>query len=122
MGDRPVDVQLSLEQTDPDMLQSLHNWLCNESELRGRIAAVDRTPRPGEMSGFSDVLVVALSSGGALSVLAASLRAWFAQPRRAKVTINVKTANGATISVDADRVTRPEEIVREVLDRAGNMP
>ena len=53
---------------------------------------------------MSDVLVAAVGAGGAVSVLAASLKTFFAQPRGAKVRIVVTRADGSRLEVDADRV------------------
>jgi hypothetical protein len=67
------------------------------------------------MGALTDVLVVAAGSGGTLTVLAHSLRAWFAQPKRSDVRIQVKTPDGREITVNAERVSRPKVIVDEVL-------
>jgi hypothetical protein len=110
-----VDVRLSLEESDPELLRSLEDWLRREPELRGRVRQADAQPATGEMGALSEALVVAASSGGALSVLAASLRVWFAQPKRSDVHVCVETADGQVVTATAERVARPEEFVREVL-------
>jgi hypothetical protein len=110
-----MDVRLKLEQTDSQELGELRDWLRTEPELRGRVTIQDEQPRPGQMGAIGDMLVVAAGSGGALSVLFASLKAWFAQPKRSDVRIEMQTADGRKIVLTAERVSRPEELVREVL-------
>lgn len=48
--------------------RSLLDWLHHEDELRGRVVLERAAPRPGEMGGLVDALVVALGSGGAGAV------------------------------------------------------
>ena len=45
--------------------------------------------------------MAAVSSGGALSVLAASLYAWLSQPRRSDVRIRVQGDTGRAVEIDA---------------------
>jgi hypothetical protein len=63
------------------------------------------------------VLVVAVGSGGALSVLAASLKAWLAQPRRSDVRIRVQRDGGETVEIDASRIDgkRVDSLLRQAL-------
>lgn len=110
-----MDLRLSLGEGDPEVLHALHQWLRNEPELRGRVRQVDRQPAPGEMGALADVLMVALGSGGAVGVVASSLKVFFAQPRRSDVQITIETSDGRKVSVNAQRAANPEEIVREVL-------
>lgn len=65
-----------------------------------------------------DAVTVALSAGGALSVLASSLRVWFAQPRRSDVRLKIRQADGGTLELDAKRVRAGEleAILRTALE------
>ncbi len=67
---------------------SLREWLAHEDELRGRVSIDQETLKPGQMGLLSDVLVVALSGGSAVTVLARSLPTWLKQ-RRADVTVEI---------------------------------
>lgn len=114
-----VGMDLLLSVGDADELRALRDWLGREPELRGRTKLVTAVPAPEEMGGVTDILMVAAGSGGALAVFASSLRVYFAQPRRADVTVVIETPDGRKISVDAKRVARPEELVREILGNEG---
>lgn len=98
-------------------LESLADWLRGEPELAGRVSMTMPNPPEGALGAASDTLVVALGSGGALSVLAASLKAWLGQPRGSSVTILVKSGKGRSAEITADRVDgeQVEAIVRQVL-------
>jgi hypothetical protein len=96
------------------VLRSLLDWLRHEDALRGRVRAVQTPLRPGEMGGVLDLLEVALGSGGAGAVLAASVSSWLSQPRRADVTLTVTAEDGRHIELDARRVRDPAVLLREV--------
>ncbi|WP_189188832.1 effector-associated constant component EACC1 [Streptomyces albiflavescens] len=111
-------VWLSVGCDDPvEGLAELSDWLGQEPELRGLISQ-SATPGAGELGSFPDALVVAVGSGGAVSVLAASLKAFLALPRRSDVRIKVGgTPDGRTVEIDAKRVSDVEALVREALGR-----
>ena len=85
-------------------LESLSDWLREEQELAGRVSLCAPTPSEGELGALPDALVVAVGSGGMLSVLATSLKAWLAQPRRSHVRIRIRSGDGRVVEIDADRV------------------
>ncbi|GAA1969769.1 effector-associated constant component EACC1 [Catenulispora subtropica] len=89
---------------DASDLEALADWLAAEPDLRGLIKVARPVPRPHELGAVVDVLVAAVSTGGAVSVLAGSLKTFLSQPRGAKVRIVVTRADGSTIELDADRV------------------
>jgi hypothetical protein len=101
-----------------DSLRSLLRWLRREPELRGRVGITSRPPRAGEMGSVPELLTVAVGSGGAVSVLAASLRAWLAQPRRSDVKITLRGPGKRVVEVDARRVADVETLLRAVLEDA----
>jgi Effector Associated Constant Component 1 len=108
------DPLLSISADDGDALQSLLDWLRQEDILRGRVRTVQTPVRPGEMGALDAALVVALGSGGAGAVLAASVSTWLSQPRRADVTLTVTAEDGRHIELDARRVRDPAVLLREV--------
>jgi hypothetical protein len=98
-------------------VESLNAWLRGEPDLAGRIRFAGPPPGDGELGGLTDVLVVAAGSGGTLSVPAASLKAWLAQPRRADVRIRVQAEGGRVVEIDANRLDgeRVQALISQVL-------
>lgn len=110
-----MNIRLSVHEQDADLLRSLHEWLREEPELRGRVKPEQRPPRPGEMGSVTDVLLVTVSGGGAATALFTSLRTWFAQPRRSDVEIKVVNEDGSEVWVNAKRVADVDRLVKDVL-------
>ncbi|MGH3866315.1 MAG: effector-associated constant component EACC1 [Pseudonocardiaceae bacterium] len=108
------DPLLSISAEDGDALRSLLDWLRQEDTLRGRVRTAPTPVRPGEMGALDAALVVALGSGGAGAVLAASVSSWLSQPRRADVALTVTAEDGRRIKLDARRVRDPVVLLREV--------
>jgi hypothetical protein len=98
-------------------LESLNDWLRGERELVGRVSVAGAKPREGELGALADALVVAVGSGGTLSVLATALKAWLSQPRRSGIRIRVQDGQGRTVDIDADRVNAEDvkPLLREAL-------
>lgn len=87
-------------------LEDLSDWLRAESELAGRVHEVHAAPVDGQLGALTDGLEIvlgAVSSGGALSVLAASLKSWFAQPRRSDFRVKVPLGGDRFVEIDAER-------------------
>ena len=99
-------------------LESLDDWLQGEPELARQVKLSVPVPREGELGAVAEVLVAAVSSGGALSVLATSLHAWLSQPRRSDVRIRVEDENGHVVEIDAQRVDakQAEDMLCQALD------
>jgi hypothetical protein len=97
--------------------ESLSDWFRGEPELAGRLRVTGPRPGEGELGALADVLVVAVGSSGALSVLATSLKAWLAQPRKSDVRIRVQRDDGQTVEIDASRVDgeRVDALLRQAL-------
>ncbi|MCX4411508.1 hypothetical protein OG840_61190 [Streptomyces sp. NBC_01764] len=111
---------LVVESDEPvEGLAELSDWLGQEPELRGLVSG-NTTPEPGELGSLANALVVAVGSGGVLSVLAASLKTFLALPRRPDVRIKVDgRPDGRTVEIDAKRVRDRdvEALLREALGR-----
>ena len=103
-------------------LAELADWLAQDEELRGLVVPGPAVPAAGELGASADVLVAAVGSGGAVSVLAASLRAFLAQPRRSDVTIVLTGPDGRRVEIDAKRVPDVEALVRQVCAPAAPPP
>ena len=84
-------------------LESLSTWLRGEPEFAGRVKFVGPAPRAGELGAPQDALEVALGSGGAISVLALSLKGWLSQPRRADVKLKIQSGD-RVVELDAKHV------------------
>ncbi|AHH16645.1 hypothetical protein NONO_c18450 [Nocardia nova SH22a] len=106
------------EEGDIDELFGLVDWFDDDDELRGRVRRLSTPIRPGEMGGVTDVLVVALGTGGIASVLAQSLTAWFTH-RRSDITLTL-SAGETQVTVDAKRVKTPEvaQALQALLEQA----
>lgn len=87
-------------------LEALIEWFGAEPDLRGLIKPAGAVPTAGELGALPDTLTAAVSGGGALTVLAASLKGFFGQSRGAKVKVTVTRPDGTKIELDADRVKR----------------
>jgi Effector Associated Constant Component 1 len=111
-----VEVRLSVTGLDPvEGLEDLADWLRHEPELRGRVRPAPSSPVEGELGALATVLIAAVGSGGAASVLAGSLKAYLAQPRRAKVRIKVERPDGRHVEIDAEHIKDVEGLVSLVL-------
>lgn len=97
-------------------LDELAEWLGAETRLRGWVTRGSRTPAPDTL-GADDVLVVAVGSGGALSVLTASLKTFLSLPRRSDIRIVVTSKDGSKVEVDAKRVADVEALMRATFGR-----
>jgi hypothetical protein len=98
-------------------IESLSDWLRGEPELAGRVRVAGPAPGEGELGALADVLVVAVGSGGTLSVLATSLRALLAQPHGQHLRIRVRRDGGETVEIDADRIDagQADALLRQAL-------
>jgi hypothetical protein len=110
-----MSIRLSVESDDSvGDLEELSDWLGQEAELRGLITEASEKPSPGELGALTDAIVVAVGSGGALTVLVGSLQAFLTMPRHTDMRIKIKGTSGRTVTVDAKRVKDPDALIREV--------
>jgi hypothetical protein len=115
-----VEIRISVSDGDSDELESLEVWLRGERGLAGRVRLAGAQPREGELGTLSDALVVAVGSGGAISMLAAAVKTWLSLPRRSDVRLHIHRADGASVEIDAKRVAAGlidiESIIRQTLE------
>jgi hypothetical protein len=90
-----MNVEVSIGGPDHlDELANLEDWLLNEPELMD--CAVTRppaAPEPGQMGALSEVLVVALGSGGVGVAFARSLSVWLTT-RVSELPVHIRTSKG----------------------------
>ncbi len=87
--------------------------------MRGRVTFLPAAPEPGDMGAVSEGLVVALGSGGALSVLFGSLAVWLGRVKTATV-VEIIDGHGRVIKVssgDPERVGVLLDQARDQLER-----
>ena len=112
-----MEVRISVVGNNLADLEALDDWLRQERELAGRVKIAAAPPREGHLGAVSDALVVAVGSGGTLTVLAASLKAWISMPRHSDVRIRIHGTDGRFVEIDADRISRDhiDTLVRQAL-------
>lgn len=99
-------------EVEPEYLRSLADWLNSEADLRGRVQAVRPVPEAGKMGALTELLTIALGSGGAGAVLIQSMCAWL--NRRPEVSISLKGADGRELQFSAKSAKLdPAAVLRE---------
>ena len=109
-----MDVAIVVGSEDARDLPDLFAWLRREDELRGKVRLQSRPLAPGEMGTLTELIAVAIGSGGAASVLAGSLSTWLAQ-RKSDITLKVTGRDGRIVELKARRVAEADRLLREVL-------
>jgi len=106
-----MEIVISMREGSSRELESLYDWLRADAEIGAAVGQRKCPPRAGEMGALADALIVAVGSGGALTVFASMLKAWVLQPRHAQVRLRLENhPNGKrAMEVDADRM-RTEDI------------
>ncbi|MEU6666320.1 hypothetical protein [Streptomyces sp. NPDC046727] len=94
-------------------LGELAEWFRHERELRGRVRMEHGDIESGHMGGLPEALVIALSSGGAVTVLARAAVEWV-KHRTRDVTLKVVRASGETFEVSVQRATTSDALVAEL--------
>ena len=83
-----MDASIRVIGGDADVVGSLAEWLASERELRGAVRTVASRIGETQLGAVTEIITVALGSGGAGSVLASSLITWLrTRPTRAKFLI-----------------------------------
>jgi hypothetical protein len=99
----PVEAEIRISQGEAVAeFTSLREWLRGERVLAGAVRAVPHQPAETELGGASELLAVALGSGGVGATLAKSLITWL-QTRRPGVKITVTSQSGS-VTLEARQV------------------
>jgi hypothetical protein len=90
-----MDVEINISGSgDAEELKNLEDWLLDEPRLAGcPVTRPAASPEPGQMGALSDVLVVAMGSGGMGVALASSLSVWL-RTRVSDVSLRIRTKQG----------------------------
>ncbi|MGB6161919.1 MAG: hypothetical protein WCF33_03710 [Pseudonocardiaceae bacterium] len=122
----PMDVTISLAGPDAavEELRSLFSYLAGEEELRGRVELVESAPDPGTLGGWPESVVVALSQGGAVTVLASAVITWI-RYRTGEMTCTLTQPDGTSVRLTATRVRGTDlagvgELVEQVTAALGD--
>ena len=112
------DIQISVEgDSDGEEFRSLAEWLREERELRGRVAVEPQPIGPNDMGSITDLISVALGTGGAGTMLASSLKTWLLS-RRTTARIKVQSAD-RTVSFDMSSVEDLRPLIEQLLSGDG---
>lgn len=111
-----MEARIAIEGRDDDV-ESLWDWLRHEPELRGRLRIDRAASLEGAMGTATEFVVqtVAASGAGVMIALARSLSVWLVQ-RRSDLTVKVSGPDGRQVSVSAQRISDPEQLLRAVLE------
>jgi hypothetical protein len=111
-----LGITISSDSSKTD-LRSLHDWLADAEELRGAVRLVAGESEPGSL-GWTELLAVAVGSGGAVSALLPLLTSWLGN-RTYDVRVQIRDAGGNVIAeLDASRVRDPQ-LLRDVAEKLG---
>ena len=109
---------IALVEGDAAELNSLYTWLQRDDEFRGRVEAVPNRSKPGEMGGVTEMLTVAVGSGGAGAVLAGTLSAWVSS-RRAKISVELAIDDTTRrVEIDAANAKTAVQLLRTAIETA----
>ena len=113
-----MDVSIRVEGGSPEDLADLTEWLGAENQLRGRCRIVRNTISDTELGTIPDLLMVALGSGSAGTVLASSLITWL-QTRKTRAKLTVETAE-RSVSLDIEAIKDVAPLLEQILRMSGD--
>lgn len=108
-----MDVQIWVADETGDELRELSEWLRGENELRGHVRVAPGRIGQTELGSFQESLNVALSTGGAGTVLASSLITWI-RTRTTKASITVQSGE-RSVTFDIRTVGDVEPMLKQIL-------
>jgi len=108
-----MEIRVRIASGSIEELTALREWLNNEDELRGRCRLVRAPIGSNELGSIPELLTVALSAGGAGTVLASSLITWL-QTRKTTAKITVE-ADGRSVSLDIETVRDVGPVLQQIL-------
>ena len=112
-----MDAQIRITGGTGGELAALGEWLGGEDELRGRIRTVHGPIGDTELGSITELLTVALGTGGAGTVLASSLKTWL-MTRRTTAKITVESA-GQSVTLDIQTAGEIAPLLEQIL-KAGD--
>lgn len=106
---------ITLATGSPPEAFALKAWFDDLPDLRGRSTVQVGPAQVGNLGGVSDVLVVALGSGGAVSVVAGALVRWFSVRQRSHPLKLTVTNGKKKVSIEVDQTTGSADLVTKIL-------
>lgn len=110
-------------EAEADQLYSLHDWLRDVDDLRGRIRLEQRAPLPGHMGAPTSALLVSIDTEPEVRTLARTVEFWL-RMRGSDVALKLRVGNRVTEldlrgEVDVEVVVRQvDTLLREALQAA----
>ncbi|PKV76812.1 effector-associated constant component EACC1 [Nocardia fluminea] len=114
-----MDARIEIPGGNGEDLRALREWLSGEDELRGRVRGVRQPIGDTELGAVTDVLTVALATGGAGSVLASSLVTWL-KTRQTSAKITVKSAR-RSVTLDIRTVEDVAPLLEQILSGSSEL-
>ena len=108
-----MDAQIRITGGTGEELAALGEWLGGEDELRGRIRTVHGPVGDTEPGSVTELLIVALGTGGAGTVLASSLKTWLVT-RRTTAKITVESA-GRSVTLNIQTAGEVGPLLEQIL-------
>jgi hypothetical protein len=104
-------------------LESLFSEIQGDTRLRPWAVLPAKPPQHGELGGLGEVIMVAVGTGGSLTVLASAVSTWAAHPRGPKIKLSVRAdrSGAREVEIEAERVSAEEveALLRSALDDPG---
>jgi hypothetical protein len=116
-----VHAEIALGENTTNELGSLYSWLQRDDEFRGRVRTVAADLKPGDMGSVTEVLTVALGSGGAVATLGGTLNAWIGA-RRTKVSVEITNGDRTCrVEIDTANAASAVELLQEAVAATGGL-
>ncbi|WUW26303.1 hypothetical protein OG521_38265 [Streptomyces sp. NBC_01463] len=109
-----VELRLLGEGVSDSDVASIRQQLTAHRDLRGHVSTVSAEPDEGAMGSGTELLLVGLGSGGALTALVTTLPALL-QARRSAATVEVTLADGRSATITADSAKDARLLLEEAL-------
>ncbi len=101
--------------------RALADWLRRVDELRGSVKLVGAQVQPGRMGGISDVVGIALGSGGAVTVLIRSVFVWLGQRAQGtRVLLDIEKGDGRRLHLELTGADDSGAVIDRVVAALGD--
>lgn len=115
-----MDASIHIVGGDIEVVQSLANWLASERELRGAVRTVRGPTGETQLGAVTEMITVALGSGGAGTVLASSLITWLkVRPTNARLRVK---AGDRLVELDIRTLRDVQPLLEQMLGVAPGSP